>query len=420
MSHQTTPTFPVASTGSEGSPRATKAPRVVFIHEVSYLDKPVFEMHEFPEGLSASGWKVDFVDFGEHAARSRRHREPASRLGAGHIDLSTVPSVGSGILRRLIAVLVGSVWIPWQLCRWKPDIVVLYAVPTFGWQTVLAARVLGIPVVYRAIDLSSEIRETVFGRLVSWAERVVARRATIVCSNTDQLGDHLRSLGATDVRRVFPGFDRQSPEQTRGDPDAEEPSAHHIPGSVVFMGTLFPFAGLKHIIHVMAPMLRRRPDVKLRILGSGEAESAIRNVIERESLTDSIEMPGFVPYEQLFDELSRSSVAVIPFDERTLTHVALPGKVPQYIRAGLPVVSTPLRGLQELLPEGIGVTYRPMGAGFVDAIEELLSDPEHRNRLVEAGNERLDAVATWEIALTEFESVLCDAIRKTQGESDVG
>ncbi len=409
-----------ATSRSQFDPHARRSPRVVFIHEVSYLDKPLFEMHEFPEGLAARGWKVDFIDFDEYAARSRRQREPASRLHASHIDLSSVPSVGSGILRRLIAVLVGFVWIPLKLRRWKPDIVVLYAVPTFGWQTVLAGRVLGIPVVYRAIDLSSEIRETVFGRLVSWAERVVARRATIVCNNTDQLGDHLRSLGATNVRRVFPGFDRQTIEHTNGDADVNEKGLHQASGSVVFMGTLFPFAGLEQLIRLMAPMLRRRPDMKFRILGAGEAESTIVDVIDRESLTGSIEMPGFIPYEQLFIELSRSSVAVIPFDERALTHVALPGKVPQYIRAGLPVVATPLRGLQELLPEGTGVTYCPMGAGFVDAIEELLDDPALRDRFVETGNERLDAVATWEIALNQFESVLNDTITKSRGESDVG
>jgi glycosyltransferase involved in cell wall biosynthesis len=110
----------------------------------------------------------------------------------------------------------------------------------------------------------------------------------------------------------------------------------------------------------------------------------------------------------------------MPFDERTLTHVALPGKVPQYIRAGLPVVATPLRGLQELLPEGAGVTYRSMGAGFLDAIEQLLDEPEDRKRLVESGNERLDAVATWKVALAEFESVLNDATTKRRGRSGVG
>ena len=38
---------------------------LLFIHEVDYLQKPIFEMHEFPEGLAERGWSVHFIDFVE-------------------------------------------------------------------------------------------------------------------------------------------------------------------------------------------------------------------------------------------------------------------------------------------------------------------------------------------------------------------
>lgn len=420
MPSTTTATGSAAPTRRERNLHCAQPRRVTFVHEVSYLDKPVFEIHEFPEGLASEGWSVHFIDFDEDAVRPRQVRKAVSRLGTSSIDLTSVPSFGSGILRRLIAALVGLVWIPWKLFRSKPDVVVLYAVPTFGWQTVLAGRLLRLPVIYRAIDLSAEIRDTKFSRLVSWAERCVARYATIVCTNTDQLGAHLRSLGAIDVRRVFPGFDRQLSWRSTDQADAIEEWPDRDGYSVVFMGTLFPFAGLEQFIRLSAPVLRRRPELRFRILGSGEAEGTLREVIHQEDLESSIEMPGFVPYEQLFVELSRSSVAVIPFDVRMLTHVALPGKVPQYVRAGLPVVATPLRGLQELLPEGSGVIYRRLGAGFLEAIEDLLDNPQDRRRLVAAGNERLDVAATWNVALSDFEAVLLDAMTERKGKACVG
>ena len=40
--------------------------RVLFVHEVSFLDKPIFEMHEFPEYLASRGHEVHFVDFLEN------------------------------------------------------------------------------------------------------------------------------------------------------------------------------------------------------------------------------------------------------------------------------------------------------------------------------------------------------------------
>lgn len=369
--------------------------RLLFIHEVDYLKKPIFEMHEFPEGLAARGWSVQFIDFVE-TGPDRRRRASVSRLGENEIDLESVPSVGSGIVRRLLAALIAIVWLPIRIARIRPSAVVLYAVPTFGWQTVVACRILRIPTIYRAIDLSSDIRETPFRRLVVKAEQYVARKTTISCPNTEELGMHLKELGATNVAQLFPGFDAQQ----LGEPTSRDQK------TILFMGTLFPFAGLENFLSDAADKLRSHPEVTVRVLGSGDAEDSIRRAIDDHSLHSQVELVGFVPYERLFEEMKDASVAIIPFELLPLTHVALPGKVPQYLRAGLPVVATPLQGLQELLPEGSGVRYRPPGTEFVDEVWGLLDDEQARKELVRLGTQRLDEVATWETSLDGFERVV--------------
>ena len=385
------------SRGTSGGDASASGARdsLLFIHEVDYLKKPIFEMHEFPEGLAARGWSVEFIDFVETSS-DRRAKASVSRLGQAEVTLGSVPSVGSGIVRRLLAALVAIVWLPIQIARIRPSAVVLYAVPTFGWQTVLACRILHIPTIYRAIDLSSDIRETAFRRLVAKAEQYVARRSTISCPNTEALGMHLAKLGATNVDQLFPGFDEQ---QVVG-------STAHYQRTILFMGTLFPFAGLEKFLADAAHKLRAHHEVTLRVLGSGDAEDSIRRTIDELSLNSQVTMVGFVQYERLFEEMKDASVAIIPFDLLPLTHVALPGKVPQYLRAGLPVVSTPLQGLQELLPEGFGVRYRTPGTEFVDEVWNLLDDAEGRKELVRLGTHRLDDVATWETSLDGFERVL--------------
>ena len=382
----------------------TTARSLLFIHEVGYLEKPVFEMHEFPEILAENGWDVRFVDFAE-APRKSRPPKRVCRVRSAPVRLHTVPSVGSGIVRRLIAVVTGTFFLLGLLLRHRPDVVVLYAVPTFGWQTVLLCKILRIPVVYRAIDLSSDIRETSFRRLVERAEQVVARNATIVCPNTNELGLHLSSAGATRVQRVFPGFDvSELPPRT----SREAPS-------VVFMGTLFPFAGLSSFIKNFVPVARESGEVTLRILGNGHEYENLARLIEEENLHHLVQLVGFVPFDLLYGELSKSDVAIIPFEEQQLTHVALPGKVPQYVRAGLPVVSTPLRGLQELLPQGDGVTYAASGVDFVREVFRLLGDAETRNELVRNGNDRLNRVATWDHSIQSFVEVLEIAITEREG-----
>jgi len=365
-------------------------------------------MHEFPEGLAARGWTIRFIDFVESRGR-RRGVTYASRLHRSEVTLETVPSFGNGIFRRLIAVFIALVWLPIRIARIKPAAVVLYAVPTFGWQTVLACRLLRIPTIYRAIDLSSDIRETAFRRVVAKAEQFVARRSTVSCPNTKALGTHLRQLGATNVSQLFPGFDEQ---QIVG-------STLGYQKTILFMGTLFPFAGLEMFLAAAADKLRASPEVTVRVLGSGAAEDSIRRTIDELSLDSQVTLVGFVPYESLFEEMKDASVAILPFELLPLTHVALPGKVPQYLRAGLPVVSTPLQGLQELLPEGSGVRYREPGTEFVNEVWRLLEDPEERKELVELGTRRLNEVATWDTSLNGFECVveIAQSLERRRGDA---
>lgn len=390
-----------------GSGECDDGGSLLFIHEVDYLQKPIFEMHEFPEGLAERGWSVHFIDFVEQR-QEWRPRQFVNRVGNSPISLRSVPSIGNGIFRRLIAVLIAMFWLPVQIARIRPTAVVLYAVPTFGWQTIIACRLLRIPTIYRAIDMSSDIRETAFRRLVAWSESYVARRSTAVCSNTFALGDHLEQYGAVGATQVFPGFDEQQllPASNAGNK------------TILFMGTLFPFAGLEKFIHDASDRFRSQPEVIMRILGDGDAEVSIREAITQHSLGAQIELVGFVPYEQLFDEMKDATVAIIPFELMPLTHVALPGKVPQYLRAGLPVVSTPLKGLQELLPDDCGVRYREPGQRFVDEVWNLLDDPQSCSDLVKRGTERLNSVATWSTALDRFEQVITVAESRVRERSD--
>ena len=48
--------------------------RLLFIHEVNYRDKVVFEMHDFPELLALAGHDVTFIDFGEGGERTGLRR----------------------------------------------------------------------------------------------------------------------------------------------------------------------------------------------------------------------------------------------------------------------------------------------------------------------------------------------------------
>ena len=101
-----------------------------------------------------------------------------------------------------------------------------------------------------------------------------------------------------------------------------------------------------------------------------------------------------------------ATVAVLPFEEIPVTHKALPGKVPQYITAGLPVVSTRLNGLRSLLAHGNGALYAAPGKEFVDQINKLLDNDEMRRNVVELGQNQLNRVCRWPNVIAEIEMII--------------
>jgi hypothetical protein len=45
--------------------------KILFVHEVSWFSKVVYEIHDFPELLSLSGNDVSFLEFEEHKPGAR-------------------------------------------------------------------------------------------------------------------------------------------------------------------------------------------------------------------------------------------------------------------------------------------------------------------------------------------------------------
>ncbi|MFM9173083.1 MAG: glycosyltransferase, partial [Acidimicrobiaceae bacterium] len=133
--------------------------RILFVHEVNWLEKVTYEIHDIPELLSIAGHEITFIYFPEFSVADPRNRFfsfrttrrfAQTRAHAGSkVDVFTPGGVLKGFLRRQFASLT---FVPlfWRTARArKIDLVVLYGVPTNGWQTVLLAKFLKIPVIFR-------------------------------------------------------------------------------------------------------------------------------------------------------------------------------------------------------------------------------------------------------------------------------
>lgn len=358
--------------------------RVLFIHEVNYLAKPIFEMHEVPEALAAMSHEVYFMHFPEGWNWRRtlafpRRKEIAGRVEAGvNVQLITPATLGGGIFGRLVFAASAFFQLRTIIRSIKPDLVYCYSVPTSGWQALAVCKREKIPFLFRALDVSSRIRRTHFRRLVEIAESHVLRNSDWVSANNPTMADYARSHGSEPgkVSIEYPPLDTgHFAECKLGRAELRSRLGLKPTDNVIlFMGSFFYFSGLPRVIETFS-RLRKDGDY-LVLIGMGEQEAELRAKVSETGTEKFVLFTGRIEYESLPDYLSIGDVAINPFVSSRVANTALPNKVLQYMASGLTVVSTRLEGLMSTFGlSGNGLFFAHTPGEVVEKSFELLRSP---------------------------------------------
>lgn len=350
--------------------------RLLFIHEVNYVSKVIYEMHEFPELLALRGHDVTFFHYpeggGARSLRTTRREIRGRAYPEAKITLVTPPTFGGGRLERLAAPLLDLPSLRREIRHGGYDAIVLYAVPTTGWQTVAIARRAGVPVIFRALDVSHEIRKTAFTPLIKRAEETVYRDATLLSANNPALAEYcVQASGRVGPVSVdLPPVDLAHFERPVDDIRSRYGLSpeHRV---IAYMGSFFDFSGLDDVLLALRPAFDADPLLRLVLIGGGELEPRLRELRDQHGLSDRVVFTGVVPYAELPEHLGMADVAINPFRAQRVTDVAFPHKVLQYMAAGVPAVSTSLKGLRGVLGDDAGVRWADDAAGVATIAVEL-------------------------------------------------
>jgi len=326
----------------------------LFLHEVNYLTKPIFEMHEFPEHLAALGHEVGFVQFPENLTRAELAGTPYKQPISGRVlddvslTLYTPKALSGGLNGRLLTVLTFRKQFRNILQDFKPDVVVSFAVPTSGWQALSVSKKSGIPFVFRALDVSHKIRKSIFSPLIALAERFIYRNADWVSANNPAMLDYVLENGGSEDRAGvnFPSLDLVHFTTDReGVAFLRLQLGIPIEAKVIlYMGSFFYFSGLPEVIRSFAKEAAH--DDYLVLIGAGEQAQELEGIVNGLGIQDNVVFTGLISFSDLPRYLAIADVAINPLKPSLVSNTALPNKVLQYMASGLPVVSTKLRGLE--------------------------------------------------------------------------
>jgi glycosyltransferase involved in cell wall biosynthesis len=127
-----------------------------------------------------------------------------------------------------------------------------------------------------------------------------------------------------------------------------------------------------------------RPEYRFLMVGSAHYGADVFELVDRH---ENVELTGVVPYAQLPKLLSGVDVGLVPHLAGKMTERMNPLKVYNYIAAGLPVVSTEIPNMDELIDF---IALANDANGFAEAIDAGVI--ERRNGTIKRPLERLHAI----------------------------
>lgn len=396
--------------------------KILVVHEVSFPKKVIYEIHEFPELLALRGHDVTFVDFDEGANRvsriKNRDRVIPGRIHAdAKMRLITPHVLGLAGIDRIWAIF-SSIPIFWRLVsRGNFDVILNFAVPTYGLQLNLIARVFSVPVVHRALDVSHKIQKTAWNPLIQVFEKWVLRLSSAVSANNPAMLRYVRrelpEAMWSKAAVHYPPLDLDLIRATEFDSQlAEFLGIAKGDRVIMYMGSFFYFSGLDRFLVSISGFLHENRNVKVLLIGGGEQDEYLRSLVGNHGLEDSVLFSGFVPFQELGRYMSLANVAINPLLPDEVASVAFPQKVLQYLAVGLPVVSTKLDGLVAAFGESQPISWRDSPEGVAAEVILKVNQPDAEWSVTEKHRLALIEMFAPETAVQALEAFLQQAAQR--------
>ncbi len=160
---------------------------------------------------------------------------------------------------------------------------------------------------------------------------------------------------------------------------------------ILSIGRLMEKKGFADLIEACRILQEREVKFRCEIIGEGPLEPALREQIERAGLTSVVALAGPLPQAEVTRRLAGSTVFALPcVAEAGGGMDNLPTVLMEAMAASLPVISTELGGVPEMVLEGRTGFLVPerQPAALAEALHRILAAPAEARSLGEAGWQR--------------------------------
>lgn len=156
---------------------------------------------------------------------------------------------------------------------------------------------------------------------------------------------------------------------------------------ILYVGTLIPRKGQPVLLEALSALGRHNVEARLTLVGQGPERPALERLAQRLGVSDRVTFTGGLDHDRVREQYVLADVFCLPsFAE------GVPVVLMEAMATGLPVVTTRIAGISELVEDGVhGFLARPGRADDLEqALAHLAADPALGRRMGESGRAKVE------------------------------
>lgn len=298
--------------------------------------------------------------------------------------------------------------------RRRYDLVQVNTMPDALVFAALGPKLAGARVLLDFHEVVPELYASKFGvamdhplpRFLAHVEQAAARFADACLAVSDPCLDAYARRGAPRAKFTV--------VMNSADPDLFRPaitgsSAPPRPRRIVSHGTLVDRYGFDLLIRALTQLAAepRFADVRLEILGDGEARPALERLANALCVGDRVTFGGRIPLDAMSGRLAGADAGVVANRRDAFTDLVVPTKLMEYVAMGIPAVVARTPAIEAYFDAGM-VRFFQAGdaADLARALAEALSDPALGRQLAAEADRRFNQPQGWPVMAARYLAVV--------------
>ncbi len=393
--------------------------KILIVQDTDWIRRNPIQQTHLAERLALRGHEIRVIDY-EILWRTEGKKELFSKREVFHVsrvfDEVSLPVIRPGILKIPVLDYFSMLFtytkeINRQIVDFRPDVIISNDILT-TYISYRAAKKNNVPTIYYAIDI--EHRLVPFKFLQPLGKKIEARNirtADSVISINEMLREYTIRMGAKSSKTMVI---RAGIDSERYDPTIDGSEIRKRYGLseddivLFFMVWLYDFSGLKEVAVELAKIRAQKPNIKLLIVGDGDAYDDLQKIREENNLADHMILTGKQSFEDIPIYLAAADIYLLPAYNNEIMRDIVPIKMYEYMAMGRPVISTKLPGVMKEFGEGNGIIFVERTEDVLPRALELINNRDIDN----LGRKARSFVQrnSWDRITDKFEAVLLDVI----------